>query len=39
MSTLSFMLIVVGSSRAEDAKNAQNIALVIIFPVLALMGE
>jgi len=35
---LSFMLGVMGSSRARDAKSAQNMALVIIFPVLALIG-
>ncbi|HAZ31509.1 MAG TPA: hypothetical protein DCY61_02230 [Dehalococcoidia bacterium] len=35
---LSFMLGVIGSSRAKDAKSAQNIALVIILPVLALIG-
>jgi len=35
---LSFMLGVIGSSRARDAKSAQNMALVIIFPVLALIG-
>lgn len=35
---LSFMLGVIGSSRAKDSKGAQNIALVIIFPVFALIG-
>ena len=35
---LSFMLGVIGSSRAKDAKSAQNIVIVIIFPVLALIG-
>lgn len=35
---LSFMLGVTGSSRAKDARGAQNIALVIIFPVFALIG-
>jgi ABC-2 type transport system permease protein len=35
---LSFILGIIGSSRARDAKNAQNIILVIIFPVLALIG-
>jgi len=35
---LSFMLGVVGSSRAQDPKSAQNMSLVIIFPVLALIG-
>jgi ABC-2 type transport system permease protein len=35
---LSFMLGVIGSSRAKDARSAQNTVLVIIFPVLALIG-
>jgi ABC-2 type transport system permease protein len=35
---LSFMLGVTGSSRAKDARSAQNTVLVIIFPVLALIG-
>ncbi len=35
---LSFMLGIIGSSRAKDAKSAQNIVLVIILPVLALIG-
>ncbi len=35
---LSFMLGVIGSSRAKDAKSAQNIALVVIFPVFALVA-
>lgn len=35
---LSFMLGVTGSSRAKDARSAQNTALIIIFPVLALIG-
>jgi ABC-2 type transport system permease protein len=35
---LSFILGVIGSSRARDAKSAQNIILVIIFPVMALIG-
>ncbi len=34
---LSFMLGVVGSSRAKDARSAQSVSLVIIFPVLALI--
>lgn len=38
VATLSFLLGVVGSSRAKDAKSAQNAALLIIFPVLALIG-
>jgi len=35
---LSFMLGVTGSSRAKDARSAQNAVLVIIFPVLAIVG-
>jgi ABC-2 type transport system permease protein len=35
---LSFMLGVGGSSRAKDARSAQTIALLIIFPVFALIG-
>jgi len=35
---LSFMLGVTGSSRAKDARGAQNTVLVIILPVLALIG-
>jgi len=35
---LSFILGVIGSSRAKDAKSAQNVVLVIIFPVMALIG-
>jgi ABC-2 type transport system permease protein len=35
---LSFMLGVTGSSRAKDPRGAQNTALLIIFPVLALIG-
>ena len=35
---LSFMLGVIGSSRARDARSAQNMALVIILPVLVLIG-
>ena len=38
VAVLSFMLGVAGSSRAKDARGAQNIALVIIFPVFALIG-
>ena len=32
------MLGVIGSSRAKDAKSAQNIVVVIVFPVLALIA-
>jgi len=35
---LSFMLGVIGSSRAKDAKSAQNIVLAIVLPLLAFIG-
>jgi ABC-2 type transport system permease protein len=35
---LSFLLGVIGSSRAKDAKSAQNTSLLIILPVLALIA-
>ncbi len=35
---LSFLLGIVGSSRAGDPKSAQNIAVVIVLPVLGLVG-
>lgn len=35
---LSFMLGVIGSSRAKDARSAQNTVVVVVFPVLALIG-
>jgi ABC-2 type transport system permease protein len=35
---LSFLLGVIGSSRAKDSKSAQNLVLFIILPVLALIG-
>ena len=35
---LSFLLGVIGSSRARDAKSAQNLVLVIIFPVFGLIA-
>ena len=38
VAVLSFMLGVAGSSRAKDARSAQNTVLVIILPVLALIG-
>ena len=38
VAVLSFILGVIGSSRAKDAKSAQNMILFIIFPVLALIG-
>jgi len=34
---LSFLLGVIGSSRARDAKSAQNLIVVIVLPVLALI--
>ena len=38
LTLLSFMLGVMASSRFSDIKNAQNIALVIILPVLAIVA-
>ena len=38
VAVLSFVLDVIGSSKAKDARSAQNIAVVIILPVLALVG-
>ncbi len=35
---LSFLLGVIGSSRAKDFRNAQNLVLFIIFPVFGLIG-
>jgi len=35
---LSFMLGVAGSSRAKDPRGAQNVALLIVLPVFALIG-
>jgi ABC-2 type transport system permease protein len=35
---LSFLMGVIGSSRAKDAKNAQNLIVFIILPVLALIA-
>jgi ABC-2 type transport system permease protein len=35
---LSFLLGIIGSSRARDSKSAQNMVLVIVLPVLALIG-
>jgi len=37
ITVMSFMLAVIGSSRARTAKNAQNFALFIIFPILILI--
>jgi ABC-2 type transport system permease protein len=38
VAVLSFLLGVVSSSRASDPKSAQNIAVLVILPVLALIG-
>jgi len=38
VAVMSFMLGIVGSSRFNDAKSAQNVAVVIVLPVLALIG-
>lgn len=38
IAVLSFLLGVIGSSRAKDAKNAQNLIVVIILPVFALIA-
>lgn len=38
VAVLSFLLGVVGSSRASDPKSAQNITLLVVLPVLALIG-
>ena len=38
ITVLSFMLAVIGSSRAKSAKNAQNFSLFIILPVFVLIA-
>jgi ABC-2 type transport system permease protein len=38
VAVLSFMLGIIGSSRAADPRGAQSIALVVILPVFALIG-
>jgi len=38
VAVLSFMLGIIGSSRAKDARSAANIAVVIVLPVLALIS-
>ncbi len=38
MALLSFLLGVIGSSRAKDAKSAQNSIILIIFPVFGLIA-
>lgn len=35
---LSFILGVIGSSRAADVKSAQNLAVVVVLPIFALIG-
>ena len=35
---LSFILGVIGSSRAPDVKSAQNLAVVVVLPIFALIG-
>ena len=37
VSLLTFMLGVIGSSRAKDVKSAQNLAVFVILPILGLM--
>ncbi|MGC9529687.1 MAG: ABC transporter permease subunit [Candidatus Bipolaricaulaceae bacterium] len=34
---LSFVIGVIGSSRAQDAKAAQNLAVIVVFPIFALI--
>jgi ABC-2 type transport system permease protein len=38
ISILSFVLGVIGSSRAADAKGAQNLAVLVVFPLFALIA-
>jgi ABC-2 type transport system permease protein len=38
ISLLSFLLGVIGSSRAKDAKSAQSLVVAIVLPILALIG-
>ncbi len=38
VAVLSFILGVMGSSRAKDAKSAQNAAILIVLPVLVIIG-
>ncbi len=38
ISILSFVLGAIGSSRASDAKGAQNLAVLIVLPLFALIG-
>jgi len=38
VAVLSFLLGIIGSSRAKDARSAQNVALFVIFPVFGLIA-
>ncbi|MDD4903630.1 MAG: ABC transporter permease [Candidatus Bipolaricaulis sp.] len=38
VSLLSFVIGVIGSSRARDAKEAQNLAMVVVLPIFAIIG-
>lgn len=38
VAVMSFVLGVIGSSRASDAKSAQNIAVIIVLPIFVLIG-
>jgi ABC-2 type transport system permease protein len=38
VAALSFILGIIGSSRAKDTKSAQNMILFVIFPVLIIIG-
>lgn len=38
ITALSFLLGIIGSSRAKDAKSAQNIVLIVILPLLGLVA-
>lgn len=38
ISVLSFLLGVIGSARAKDSKSAQNLVILIVLPILALIG-
>ena len=38
VSLLSFILGVIGSSRSRDAKEAQNLAVLVIFPIFGLIA-
>jgi len=38
VSIMSFVLGVIGSSRASDAKSAQNLAVIVVLPIFALIA-